>query len=76
MESWGTSTMSFSPSGELLVAGDRDFSALDSHSEASLYAHSGESDERRSDAVFSPDGRFIAWGLDDGAVGLWGVEAG
>jgi WD40 repeat protein len=74
MESLGTCNMSFSPSGELVVAGETGFSVLDSHSGASLYEYQGKSDERGSDAVFSQDGRFIAWGQDDGTVGLWGVE--
>ncbi len=74
MESIGTNNVSFSPDGALLAAGGTGFSVLDFHSGSILYEHSDDNDMQSSHAVFSPDGRLIAWGQGDGTVGLWGVE--
>ncbi|WP_147451031.1 WD40 repeat domain-containing protein, partial [Corallococcus llansteffanensis] len=38
-----------------------------------LYSDSDLDDMQLSTVAFSPDGRFVSWGLDESRVGLWGV---
>lgn len=74
LEALGTEHVCFSPDGALLVGGGTGFSVLDFHGGSILHEHSDDNDMQSSPAVFSPDGRFIAWGQGDGTVGLWGVR--
>ncbi|MBN8227605.1 WD40 repeat domain-containing protein [Corallococcus macrosporus] len=70
------SNLDFSPDGQLLVssADGRGFVLHDFETGGLLFSHSDDNDEQTSDAVFSPDGRFIAWAQGDGTVGLWGID--
>ncbi|WP_225888554.1 hypothetical protein [Myxococcus xanthus] len=38
-----------------------------------LFRHANDHELQTSDAIFSPDGRFIAWGQGDSTVGLRSV---
>lgn len=69
--------LSFNSEGSLLAVGADTgaFVVLRTDGGECLYAHSDRDDSQASAAVFSPDGRFIAWGGDLAQVGLWGVEA-
>ncbi|RKH74090.1 hypothetical protein D7X96_00575 [Corallococcus interemptor] len=71
------SNLDFNPGGELLVESidGRGFAVHDFETGKVLFSHSDNEDCQTSDAVFSPDGRFIAWAQGDGTVGLWGVSA-
>ncbi|WP_205525978.1 WD40 repeat domain-containing protein [Pyxidicoccus trucidator] len=73
----GAWRLSFNPEGSLLAVGADTgaFVVLRTDGGGRLYAHSDEDDSQASAAVFSPDGRFIAWGEGSAQVGLWGVEA-
>ncbi|TSC24540.1 WD40 repeat domain-containing protein [Corallococcus sp. Z5C101001] len=67
--------LDFSPDGRLLVAsGDgRGFVVHRFDTGDVLFFHGDDNNPQTSDAVFSPDGRGIAWGQGDGTVGLWCV---
>ncbi|MBN8471680.1 WD40 repeat domain-containing protein [Corallococcus exiguus] len=69
------SNLDFSPDGELIVssAGGRGFALYHFDTGELLFSHSEDDKLETGDAVFSPDGRFIAWAQGDGTVGLWGV---
>lgn len=71
----GTWGLSFSPDGELLTASyGPGFDVFRVHDGAYLFGNYDPNDQQMSTAVFSPDGKFIAWGRGDGTVGLWGVD--
>ncbi|WP_223751057.1 hypothetical protein VZQ01_00195 [Myxococcus faecalis] len=73
----GAWRVSFNFDGSLLAVGADTgaFVVLRTDGGMRLYAHSDEDDSQASAAVFSPDGRFIAWGEGSAQVGLWGVKA-
>jgi hypothetical protein len=68
--------LSFSPDGALLAASrdGRGFGVHRFDTGEALFSHGDGEDLHTSDAVFSPDGRLVAWGRADGTVELWGVE--
>ncbi|AFE04953.1 WD repeat-containing protein [Corallococcus coralloides DSM 2259] len=72
------SNLDFSPEGDLLAAGGdgRGFAVHRFDTGERVFRHGDDNDLQTSDAVFSPDGRFIAWGQGDGTVGLWAVDPG
>ncbi|XXF76179.1 hypothetical protein P2318_24385 [Myxococcaceae bacterium GXIMD 01537] len=73
----GVRNLSFSPDGALLAVGGGMgcFLVMRARDGEWLYHHGDENDIQASSAVFSPDGKYIAWGQGDGTVGLWGVGA-
>ncbi|MCP3058312.1 hypothetical protein LXT21_05985 [Myxococcus sp. K38C18041901] len=68
--------LSFNPEGTLLAASrdGRGFGVHRFDTGEELFRFSDGEELHTSDAVFSPDGRLVAWGQSDGTVGLWGVE--
>ncbi|MGE6763310.1 WD40 repeat domain-containing protein [Corallococcus interemptor] len=69
------SNFDLSPDGELMVSSTDSCGLVIHHVETGevLFSHSDDSELPTGDAVFSPDGRFIALAQGDGTVGLWGV---
>ncbi|QQR45752.1 WD40 repeat domain-containing protein [Myxococcus xanthus] len=67
--------LDFHPEGHLLAASHdgRGFALHHFDTGEVLFRASDGDDLQTSDAVFSPDGRFVAWGQGDGTVGLWAV---
>ena len=67
--------LDFHPEGHLLAASRDDWGFALHHFETGevLFQASNDIELQTSDAVFSPDGRFVAWGQGDGSVGLWAV---
>ncbi|GEN05169.1 hypothetical protein SAMN05443572_1011286 [Myxococcus fulvus] len=67
--------LSFNPDGTLLAASrdGRGFGVHRFDTGEALFHHGDGEDLHTSDAVFSPDGRLVAWGRADGTVELWGV---
>ncbi|RKG86688.1 WD40 repeat domain-containing protein [Corallococcus sp. CA049B] len=70
------SNLDFSPDGELMVSSSdtHGFALYHFDTGEVLFSHSDESELTTGDAVFSPDGRFIACAQGDGTVGLWAVD--
>lgn len=69
------SNLSFSPRGELLaVSWGGGFGIHRFDTGEMLFKFSDGDEMHTSDALFSPDGRVVAWGRSDGTVDLWGVE--
>ncbi|NRD56380.1 WD40 repeat domain-containing protein [Corallococcus exiguus] len=70
------SNLDFSPGGDLMVSSTDTYGFMlhDFDTGEELFRHSDESEFPTGDAVFSPDGRFIALAQGDGTVGLWGVS--
>ncbi|WP_338869562.1 WD40 repeat domain-containing protein [Myxococcus stipitatus] len=73
----GARRLSFNSEGSLLAVGadTGSFVGLKVDGEGASTPMRKEDDSQASAAVFSPDGRFIAWGEGSAQVGLWGVEA-
>ncbi|WP_147445606.1 WD40 repeat domain-containing protein [Corallococcus aberystwythensis] len=71
------SSLNFNPAGDLLVVGGagQSFAVHRFDTGARMFSHEDDNEFQSSDALFSPDGRFIAWGQGDGTVGLWGVAS-
>ncbi|MCY1032385.1 WD40 repeat domain-containing protein [Corallococcus sp. BB11-1] len=46
------------------------------HDGRRLFSDSDLDDMESSTVAFSPDGRFVSWGMDDGKVGIWGAARG
>ncbi|RKH33170.1 WD40 repeat domain-containing protein [Corallococcus praedator] len=71
----GTLQMEFNPAGSLLAASPDTsaFVVLNADDGQTLFAYSDLDDMEGSSVSFSPDGRFVSWGMDDGKVGIWGV---
>jgi WD40 repeat protein len=69
--------LEFNPEGTLLAASPDTsaFDVIDVREGQRLFTGSDLDDQQGSTANFSPDGRFVAWGLDDGKVGIWGVKS-
>ncbi|RKI72022.1 WD40 repeat domain-containing protein [Corallococcus sp. AB049A] len=69
--------LEFNPEGSLLAASPDTsaFVVIDVQSGQHVFAYSDLDDQQGSTANFSPDGRFVSWGMDDGKVGIWGVKA-
>ncbi|MHA7628366.1 WD40 repeat domain-containing protein [Corallococcus sp. M7] len=72
----GAHRLDFSPDGLLLaVATDNGaFRIMDVADGAKLYAYSDTSDMHVSPAVFTQDGRSVAWAEGSGQVGIWAVN--
>ncbi|MHA7631209.1 WD40 repeat domain-containing protein [Corallococcus sp. M7] len=72
----GAMQLEFSPEGSLLAASadTSAFVVIDVHEGRKVFAYSDLDDMQGSNANFSPDGRFVCWGMDDGKVGIWGVK--
>ncbi|RKH83379.1 WD40 repeat domain-containing protein [Corallococcus sp. AB045] len=72
----GAMQVEFSPEGSLLAASadTSAFVVIDVHAGQRVFAYSDLDDMQGSTANFSPDGRFVCWGMDDGKVGIWGVK--
>ncbi|WP_404362058.1 WD40 repeat domain-containing protein [Corallococcus coralloides] len=70
--------LEFNPAGSLLAASPDTsaFVLIDVRDGQHVFAYSDLDDQQGSTANFSPDGRFVSWGLDDGKVGIWGVRNG
>ncbi|RKH55357.1 WD40 repeat domain-containing protein [Corallococcus aberystwythensis] len=68
--------LEFNPEGSLLAASPDTsaFVVIDLRDGQHVFAYSDLDDQQGSTANFSPDGRFVAWGMDDGKVGIWGVK--
>ncbi|WP_375759297.1 WD40 repeat domain-containing protein [Corallococcus exercitus] len=68
--------LEFNPEGTLLAASPDTsaFAVINVRDGQRVFAYSDLDDQQGSTANFSPDGRFVAWGMDDGKVGLWGVK--
>ncbi len=71
----GACNLDFHPEGNLLAAAHdgRGFALHHFDTGEVLFRASDGDDLNTSDAVFSPDGRFVAWGQGNGTVGLWAV---
>ncbi|RKH50931.1 WD40 repeat domain-containing protein [Corallococcus sp. AB049A] len=69
------SNFNLSPDGELMCSSTDNCGLVLHHVDTGevLFSHSDDSELPTGDAVFSPDGRFIALAQGDGTVGLWGV---
>ncbi|MCP3162933.1 WD40 repeat domain-containing protein [Myxococcus qinghaiensis] len=67
--------LSFNPQGDLLAASrdGRGFGVHRFDTGEELFRSSDGDDLQTSDAVFSPNGRLVAWGRGDGTVELWAV---
>ncbi|MBN9685133.1 MULTISPECIES: WD40 repeat domain-containing protein [unclassified Corallococcus] len=72
----GAMQLEFSPKGSLLAASadTSAFVVIDVREGRKVFAYSDLDDMQGSTANFSPDGRFVCWGMDDGKVGIWGVK--
>ncbi|NNB88390.1 WD40 repeat domain-containing protein [Corallococcus exiguus] len=72
----GALQVEFSPEGSLLAASadTSAFVVIDVQEGRRVFAYSDLDDMQGSTANFSPDGRFVSWGMDDGKVGIWGVK--
>ncbi|WP_147447121.1 WD40 repeat domain-containing protein [Corallococcus sp. CA054B] len=72
----GAMQMEFIPGGSLLAASadTSAFVVIDVHAGQRVFAYSDLDDMQGSTANFSPDGRFVCWGMDDGKVGIWGAK--
>ncbi|MBN8468001.1 hypothetical protein JYJ95_15875 [Corallococcus exiguus] len=72
----GAMQIEFSPDGSLLAASadNSAFVVIDVHEGRDVFDYSDLDDQQGSTANFSPDGRFVCWGMDDGKVGIWGVK--
>ncbi|NOJ96035.1 hypothetical protein HMI51_24260 [Corallococcus coralloides] len=72
----GAMQMEFNPEGSLLAASadTSAFVVIDVHEGRDVFGYSDLDDMQGSSANFSPDGRFVCWGMDDGKVGIWGVK--
>ncbi|MFY2563596.1 WD40 repeat domain-containing protein [Corallococcus terminator] len=72
----GALQLEFNREGTLLAAGPdaSAFAVIDVREGRGVFAYSDLHDEEGSTANFSPDGRFVSWGMDDGKVGVWGVK--
>ncbi|MFB1484881.1 WD40 repeat domain-containing protein [Corallococcus sp. RDP092CA] len=68
--------LEFNPAGSLLAASPDTsaFAIIDVRDGQHVFGYSDLDDQQGSTANFSPDGRFVSWGLDDGKVGIWGVK--
>ncbi|SEU17423.1 WD domain-containing protein, G-beta repeat-containing protein [Myxococcus fulvus] len=73
----GAWRLSFNSDGSLLAIGADTgaFVVLRTDGGGCVHAYSDKDDQQASAAVFSPDGRFVAWGEDLAQVGVWGVDA-
>ena len=72
----GACNLDFHPEGHLLAASHdgRGFALHDFDRGAVLFRDGDGDDLQTSDAIFSPDGRLVAWGQGNGTVGLWAVD--
>ncbi|NRD58190.1 WD40 repeat domain-containing protein [Corallococcus exiguus] len=72
----GALQMEFNSDGSLLAASadTSAFVVIDVQDGRRVFAYSDLDDMQGSTANFSPDGRFVSWGMDDGKVGIWGVK--
>ncbi|MBN8232562.1 WD40 repeat domain-containing protein [Corallococcus macrosporus] len=68
--------LAFNPEGSLLAASPDTsaFAVINVSDGQRLFDYSDLDDQQGSTANFSPDGRCVAWGMDDGKVGVWGVK--
>ncbi|RKG91780.1 WD40 repeat domain-containing protein [Corallococcus terminator] len=71
----GVLQLEFNPAGSLIAASPDTsaFVVLNVHDGQKLFAYSDLDDLQGSSVTFSPDGRCVSWGMDDGKVGVWGV---
>ncbi|NBD11015.1 WD40 repeat domain-containing protein [Corallococcus silvisoli] len=71
----GALQLEFNPEGSLLAASPDTsaFVVIDVRDGRRLFDYSDLDDLQGSSANFSPDGRSVCWGMDDGKVGIWGV---
>ncbi|WP_338868379.1 WD40 repeat domain-containing protein [Myxococcus stipitatus] len=72
----GALQFEFNREGTLLAAGPDTsaFEVIDVREGRRVFSYSDLDDQEGSTANFSPDGRFVSWGMDDGKVGVWGVK--
>lgn len=72
----GALQLEFNPEGSLLAASPdaSAFVVIDVQEGRRLFDYSDLDDLQGSSANFSPDGRSVCWGMDDGKVGIWGVK--
>ncbi|RKH44064.1 WD40 repeat domain-containing protein [Corallococcus sicarius] len=71
----GAIHVEFNREGSLLAV-SADTTAFEVHAVQDgrvLYSDSDLDDMQLSTVAFSPDGRFVSWGLDESRVGIWGV---